>query len=227
MRRILIVEDDPAILKGLEVSLGEEHYRILSAMDGEEGYQLAREENVDLIILDVMLPRKNGDEICRDLRAGGIETPILMLTSKKEETDKVLGLELGADDYMTKPFSVRELQARIRALLRRHKGVRKDIDDCTFGDVHIDFRRQEADKAGIPVKLSGKEYEVLKYLVQHEREVVTRNMLLDEVWGYEAYPATRTVDNYILSLRKKLEDNPSQPKHLLTAHASGYKFVKG
>ena len=227
MRRILIVEDDPAILKGLEASLGEEHYQVLSAMDGEEGYRLAREENIDLIILDVMLPGKNGDEICRDLRAEGVETPILMLTSKKEEMDKVLGLELGADDYMTKPFSVRELQARIRALLRRHKGARKDIDEYSFGDVHLDFKRQEAAKGGNPVKLSAKEYEILKYLIQHEGEVVTRNMLLDEVWGYEAYPATRTVDNYILSLRKKLEDDPSQPEHLFTAHASGYKFVKG
>ena len=227
MRRILIVEDDPAILKGLEASLEEEHYQVLSAMDGEEGYRLAREENIDLIILDVMLPKKNGDEICRDLRAEGVETPILMLTSKKEEMDKVLGLELGADDYMTKPFSVRELQARIRALLRRHKAVLKEVDEYTFGDVHVDFRRQEADKGGNPITLSAKEFEVLKYFVQHEGEVVTRNMLLDEVWGYEAYPATRTVDNYILSLRKKLEDDPARPQHLITAPAAGYKFVKG
>jgi DNA-binding response OmpR family regulator len=195
-------------------------------MDGEEGYELARNGNPDLIILDVMLPRKNGDEICRDLRADGVAIPILMLTSKKEEMDKVLGLELGADDYVTKPFSVRELHARIRALLRRQTGMIKEVEEVTFGNVHLDFKKMEARKKDAEVQLSAKEYEIMKYFAQHEGEVVTRNMLLDEVWGYEAFPSTRTVDNYILTLRKKLEDDPSKPIHFLTTHAAGYKFVK-
>lgn len=226
MKRILIVEDDPAILAGLKASLEEEHYQVTAAMDGEEGYALAKDGNPDLIILDVMLPRKNGDEICRDLREAGVETPILMLTSRKEEMDKVLGLEMGADDYVTKPFSVRELLARIRALLRRHTGLKQEVEEVTFSDVHLDFRKMETTKRGATVKLSAKEYEIVKFFVQHEGEVVTRNMLLDEVWGYEAFPTTRTVDNYILTLRKKLEDNPSKPVHFLTTHAAGYKFVK-
>lgn len=226
MKRILIVEDDPAILTGLKASLEEEHYQVTSAMDGEEGFALAKGENLDLIILDVMLPGKNGDEICRDLREAGVGTPILMLTSRKEETDKVLGLELGADDYVTKPFSVRELQARIRALLRRHKGLIQEVEEVTFGNVHLDFKKMEARKGDSAVQLSAKEYEIVKFFVQHEGEVVSRNMLLDEVWGYEAFPTTRTVDNYILTLRKKLEEDPSKPIHFLTAHAAGYKFVK-
>ena len=198
---------------------------MLSATDGEEGFQLAKSEASDLIILDIMLPGKNGDEICRDLRAGGNETPILMLTSKKEEIDKIMGLEQGADDYMTKPFSLRELNARIRAILRRPARLRKQIDEATFADVHIDFRAQEATKGDKKLTLSAKEFDVLKFLIEHEGEVVTRNDLLNEVWGYEVFPNTRTVDNFILSLRKKIEDQPSNPSHLLTAHAVGYKFV--
>jgi DNA-binding response OmpR family regulator len=226
VRRILIVEDDHAILKGLEDSLTEEHYQVISAMDGEEGFQLAQGENIDLIILDIMLPSKNGGEICRDLRAAGVQTPILMLTSKKEEIDKIMGLELGADDYVTKPFSIRELHARIRAVLRRPAVIKQEIEESSFGDVHIDFKKMEATKANHSLKLSAKEFEVLKYLIEREGEVVTRNALLDDVWGYKAFPSTRTVDNFILSLRKKIESQPSKPSHLLTAHTIGYKFVK-
>lgn len=226
MKRILVVEDDPAVLKGLEASLKEEHYDILTATEGERGYQLGKRENIDLIILDIMLPNKNGQEVCRDLRKDGVNTPILMLTSKKEEMDKVLGLELGADDYVTKPFSLRELHARIKALLRRKAELKKDIDEYAFGNVHADFKKQEASKKGKPLKLSAMEFKILKYFIQHESEVITRDMLLDDVWGYEEFPTTRTVDNYILALRKKIEDNPSKPKHLLTIHTAGYKFVK-
>ncbi len=226
MKRILIVEDDAAILKGLEASLEEAHYEVLTATDGEKGYQMAKRENIDLIILDLMLPRKNGEEICRDLRKDGVNIPILMLTSKKQEMDKVLGLELGADDYVTKPFSIRELHARIKALLRRKAEILKEIDEYSFGDFHVDFKKQEATKKKKPLKLSSMEFKILKYFVQHESEVVTREMLLDNVWGYETFPTTRTVDNYILTLRKKIEDNPSKPKHLLTIHTAGYKFVK-
>jgi len=226
MKRILVVEDDPAILAGLVASLEEGHYEVLTSSDGEKGYQMGKRENVDLILLDLMLPSKNGQDICRDLRKDGVNTPILMLTSKREEMDKVLGLELGADDYVTKPFSIRELHARIKALLRRKGELKKGIDEYSFGSLHIDFKKQEATKGKKALKLSAKEFEILKYFVQHESEVVTREMLLDDVWGYENFPTTRTVDNYILGLRKKIENNPSSPEHLLTVHTAGYKFVK-
>ncbi len=226
MKRILVVEDDPAILRGLEAALVEEHFEVLTAADGEKGYTLSRRENIDLIILDLMLPKKNGMDVCSELRKDGITTPILMLTSKKEVVDKVLGLELGADDYMTKPFSIRELVARIKALLRRKGEISKELEEYTFGDVELDFKKQEATKRGKLLKLSSKEFDVLKYLILHEGEVVTRHMLLDDVWGYEHEPTTRTVDNYILSIRKHIEDNPSKPSHLLTIHTSGYKFIR-
>jgi DNA-binding response OmpR family regulator len=226
MKQILIVEDDPSIVLGLKDSLEEEHYQVLTASDGEAGYQKAKREPIDLIILDLMLPKKNGQDVCKQLRAEGINTPILMLTSKSDEMDKVLGLELGADDYMTKPFSIRELHARIKALLRRHGEARKDIDTFAFGNIAIDFKKQEASKKKESLKLSAKEFEILKYFILHEGEVITRDMLLDDVWGYESFPTTRTVDNYILTIRKKIEDNPSEPKHLLTVHTAGYKFVK-
>lgn len=226
MKRILVVEDDPAILKGLVAGLEEEHYEVLTAVDGERGYELGKKENIDLILLDIMLPGKNGQDVCRDLRKDGVNTLILMLTSKKQEIDKVLGLELGADDYVTKPFSMRELHARIKALLRRKQELRKEIDEYAFGSVQADFRKQEATRKGKSLKLSAKEFNILHFFVQREGEVVTREMLLNGVWGYENFPTTRTVDNYILSLRKKIEDNPSRPKHILTVHTTGYKFVK-
>jgi two-component system alkaline phosphatase synthesis response regulator PhoP len=226
MKRILIVEDDPAIRKGLSAALKDEPYEVLMAADGEEGYRAAKRENLDLIILDIMLPGKSGQDICRDLRREGSFIPILMLTSKKQETDKVLGLELGADDYVTKPFGIRELLARIKALLRRKGEITREIEEYSFGTVHADFKKLEASKNGKPLKLTAREFKVLKFLIQHEREAVTRDRLLDEVWGYEAYPDTRTVDNFILSLRKKIEDDPSNPTHLLTIPTVGYKFVK-
>lgn len=226
MKRILVVEDDPAILAGLVASLEEGHYEVLTSSDGEKGYQIGKRENIDLILLDLMLPNKNGQDICRDLRKDGVNTPILMLTSKREEMDKVLGLELGADDYVTKPFSIRELHARIKALLRRKGELKKEVDEYSFGNVNIDFKKQEAMKGKKALKLSAKEFEILKYFVQHESEVVTREMMLDDVWGYENFPTTRTVDNYILALRKKIENTPSKPEHLLTVHTAGYKFVK-
>jgi len=226
LKKILVIEDDPAILKGLTTSLEEEGYKVSSATDGIAGYNLAKSQNIDLIILDVMLPNKDGFEICRDLRKDGINTPILMLTSKKEEIDKVLGLEIGADDYVTKPFSLRELLARIKAILRRKSDLVKEVEDYSFDNINIDFKKMEAFKNNEPLKLSALEFKVLKYLVSREGEVVTREQLLDDVWGYEAFPTTRTVDNYILSLRKKIENNSSKPVHLLTLHKSGYKFVR-
>ncbi|MCW8849265.1 MAG: response regulator transcription factor [Melioribacteraceae bacterium] len=226
MKRILIVEDDPAILIGLKESLLEEHFEVLTASDGEEGYQKGKKENIDLIILDLMLPTKNGIEICKDLRLNGVSVPILMLTSKKEEMDKVLGLEIGADDYVTKPFSIRELIARIKALLRRNTEMKKELEEYSFDNVMLDFKKQEAYKNNNSLDLSTTEYNLLKYFIQFEGEVVTRHQLLDDVWGYDNFPTTRTVDNFILNIRKKIEDDPSQPKHLLTVHKAGYKFVK-
>jgi two-component system response regulator VicR len=225
MKRILLVEDDTSIQKGLVDVLTTEHFQVLTAGTGERGAQTARRENIDLIILDLGLPDMDGADLCSALRRDGITTPVLMLTSRGQEMDKVLGLELGADDYMTKPFSVRELVARVRALLRRQAPLIKTIEDIAFGHVEVDFRKQDARKNGVPVKLSSREFEVLRYLIQHAGEVVTRDMLLNEVWGYEQFPTTRTVDNYILSLRKKLEDDPAEPVYLQTVHTSGYRFV--
>lgn len=225
MKRILIIEDDPAISKGLSDALREEHYEAITEEDGEKGFKFAQNENIALIILDLMLPSKNGIEICTDLRKKGINTPILMLTSKKEEMDKVLGLEIGADDYVTKPFSVRELMARIKALLRRKLEIVKDIEEYAFGSVQIDFKKQSATKKNKVMELSTTEFKILKYFVEHEGEVVTRDSLLDKVWGYDVFPTSRTVDNYILSIRKQIEENPSEPRHLITIPKAGYKFV--
>jgi DNA-binding response OmpR family regulator len=226
MKTILIVEDDAAILRGLQEVLEKEHFTVLTAATGARGLALGKNENVNLIILDLGLPDINGEDVCKDLRAGGVSTPIMMLTSKGMEMDKVLGLEMGADDYMTKPFGIRELLARVRVLLRRKGEIVKDLEECQFGDVQIDFVRQETRCKGKPVKLSVREYAVMKFLAQNEGKVVTRDMLLNKVWGYDTFPTTRTVDNYILALRKKLEDDTTDPKHILTVHTAGYKFLK-
>ena len=226
MKRVLIIEDDRAILKGLVATLKANHFDVLTATDGEEGYQRARSEPLDLILLYLMLPHKNGQEVCRDLRQAGIHTPILMLTSRKNESDEVLGLGLGADDYMTKPFSIDKLLARIHALLRRREVTAKTMVEYSFGKVHLDFKRMEATKDGQPLRLTAKEFKLLKFLIEHEREALTRDTLLDEVWGYDNFPVTRTVDNVILNLRKQIEDDPTNPKHLLTIPTIGYKFVR-
>jgi len=227
MKKILIIEDDPAISMGLVESLESENYQTTSVDNGEKGYLLAKEGIHDLIILDLMLPGKNGMDVCKDLRMEGVSTPILMLTSKKEELDKVLGLELGADDYMTKPFSIRELLARIKAIMRREPEIKNEIQECSFGNLYINFKAMEATKNKKPIELSNMEFKLLNYLCQQENVVIDRDTLLDEVWGYDNYPSTRTVDNFILSLRKKIEDDPSDPNHLITVHGAGYKFIKG
>jgi DNA-binding response OmpR family regulator len=224
MRKILIVEDDAAILCGLSESLNQQHYEIETATDGEEGFKKARKKNVDLIVLDLMLPKMNGEEICRKLRDEGVNTPIMILTSKNEEASKVLVLELGADDYVTKPFSLLELQARVKALLRRGTSSVEKVNEFLFGNVKVDFKKHEVVKKGKKVKLTEREFKLLKYLIEHRGEVITRDMLLDQVWGYDSFPTTRTVDNYILLIRHKIEDNPSRPKFILTVHTSGYKF---
>lgn len=226
MKKILIIEDDPATLTGIGETLKEEHFDVSTVMSGQMGYEKAKEGGYDIIILDLMLPEKNGIDICKDLRKDGVNTPILMLTGKKEEIDKIIGLEIGADDYVTKPFSIRELVARVKALLRRPQEICPEVEEYSFSDVEINFKKQEVKKGNCPIELSVMEFKVMKYFIQREGEVIERNKLLDEVWGYENYPSTRTVDNFILNLRKKIEDDHSNPKHLLTVHGAGYKFVK-
>ncbi len=227
MKKILIIEDDLAILRGLKDNLEYESYDVMTATDGEKGYNLIREKKPDLIILDLMLPKMSGYELCRKVRAEGNTTPILMLTARGEEVDRILGLDLGADDYVTKPFSVPELLARIRALFRRiHLSKSGELPDTLeFEDVVIDFKRFDAEKGGSALDLSRKEYGVLRLLAARLGEVVTRDELLDEVWGHDQYPTTRTVDNHIALLRSKLEDDPSQPNHLITVHGVGYRLV--
>lgn len=211
MSVILVVEDEPAILRGLADNLKFESYEVLTAMDGEAGYRLMKERKPDLVVLDLMLPKLSGYELCRKARAEGITTPILMLTARGEEGDRVLGLDLGADDYVTKPFSVRELMARVRALLRRSQPLKALPDELRFDDVVVDFRSYEARKGGQTLEMTRKEFSVLRLLAARAGEVVTRDELLNEVWGYENYPTTRTVDNHIASLRGKLERDPAGP----------------
>ena len=226
MKKILIIEDDPAIRTGLKETFTTEGYNVSDAETGTKGFELAGKQNFDLIVLDLILPGKDGIEICKDLRSDGVKTPIIMVTSRKEEIDKILGLEIGADDYVTKPFSIRELLARVKALIRRSTYEPGEIEEVAFANLKIDFIKQEMLKGDNPVRLSATEYRILHYFIDHEGEVISRDKFLDEVWGYDSYPTTRTVDNYILSLRKKIEDDPAKPKHLLTIHKVGYKFVK-
>ena len=232
MITILTVEDDPAILRGLSDNLLFEGYEVVTATDGETAYRMQRERKPDLIVLDLMLPRMSGLELCRKLRGEGIQTPILMLTARSEEPDRVLGLDLGADDYVTKPFSVRELMARVRALLRRSQPGEEGVvdgaglpDGLRFSDAEVDFRSYEARVGGKPVEMTRKEFAVLRYLASRAGEVVTRDDLLNQVWGFETYPSSRTVDNHVAGLRAKLERDASQPEHIKTVHGVGYKFV--
>lgn len=226
MKKILVVEDDVTIRKGLVESLKQESYEVFHTGNGDEAFSLVLSEKPDMIILDLMLPGKNGFEICRDLRMKNIATPIIMLTAKSEEVDKILGLEIGADDYVTKPFSIRELLARIKAHLRRTEIPHNGIEDASFGEIYINFKKHEAVKGKTQLTFSSMELKILKYFVEHEGEVISREDLLNNVWGFETFPTTRTVDNFILSIRKQIEVNPSEPKHLLTVHKAGYKFVK-
>ena len=225
MSLIAVIEDDPAISRGLRDNLEYESYHVVCASDGESGYRLIQENHPDLVILDLMLPKLSGYELCRRLRTEGVSTPILMLTARAEEVDRVLGLDLGGDDYVTKPFSIPELLARVRALLRRAKAQESPPHELRFEDVVVDFRSYEASKANQAVSLTRKEFGLLRLFASRPGEVLTRDELLNEVWGYESYPTTRTVDNHIATLRSKLERNPSEPRHLLTVHGVGYKFV--
>lgn len=225
--RILLVEDEKGLIVTLTDRLTSEGFDVISAVDGKLGFDLACEQQFDLILLDVMLPKKNGYDIARDLRQKGIQTPILMLTAKGETIDKVLGLKLGADDYLTKPFEVIELLARIEALLRRSPNHTESAPNGAFrfGDVGVDFKRAEVTKCNTPVELSAMEFRLLQYFIENRGTVHSRNDLLDAVWGYDAMPTTRTVDVHIAWLRQKLEENPRHPQYIQTVHGMGYKFV--
>lgn len=223
--RILIVEDEPAMVAGLRDNFEYEGYDVISAGDGVQGLERAIADHPDLVVLDVMMPRMSGLDVCKQLKARQPALPIIMLTARGQEIDKVVGLELGADDYVTKPFSIRELMARVKAVLRRASPAMTTPEVYRFSDVEVNIRSNEVLRAGTPVELSAKEFALLAYFVAHPAETLSRDRLLDSVWGYENYPSTRTVDTHILHLRQKLEQNPEEPRLFLTVHGSGYKFV--
>jgi two-component system alkaline phosphatase synthesis response regulator PhoP len=224
MTRILIVEDDPAMSVALRDGFEFEKYTVEMAADGEEGLRLATRGDHDLIILDVMLPKKSGLDVCKELRKNGSSTPVIMLTARGQEIDKIVGLKLGADDYVTKPFSFMELLARVEAVLRRASRASAG-DEYAFGDVTLDFRTYQATKSAASIELTPREFRILRYFIDHADEVVSRESLLNHVWGYDSSAFTRTVDTHMARLRQKIEDVPSEPRHLITVHRVGYKFV--
>ena len=223
--RILIVEDEPAMVQGLRDNFEYEGYEVISAADGVDGLNRAIADQPDLVVLDVMMPKMSGLDVCKQLKARKPSMPIIMLTARGQEIDKVVGLELGADDYVTKPFSIRELMARVKAVLRRASPQAATAEVYRFSDVEVNVRSNEVLRGGQPVELSSKEFALLAYFVAHPAETLSRDRLLDAVWGYENYPTTRTVDAHIVHLRQKLEPNPEEPRFILTVHGSGYKFV--
>ncbi len=226
MTKILIVEDEPNMRLGLKDNLEFEGYDVDIAEDGEVGLDKILNQNYDLVIMDVMMPGMSGFDVCKNVRKSGLATPIILLTAKGEEIDKVLGLELGADDYVTKPFSLRELLARVKAILRRKESF-SDIDNkpVKIGKLIIDFNGYKAESGKKDVQMSHKEFEILHYLWKKRNTTVSREDLLTEIWGYDETPTTRTVDNFILKLRQKLELDPNHPKIILTVHGIGYKMV--
>jgi len=224
--RVLIIEDEPAMVAGLRDNFEYEGYEVISAGDGEAGLERVLTDDPDLVVLDVMMPRMSGLEVCKQVKAKRPAVPIIMLTARGQEIDKVVGLELGADDYVTKPFSIRELMARVKAVLRRASAQARVPEIYRFSDVEVDIRGNEVRRAGKPVALSTKEFALLTYFISHPAETLSRDRLLDEVWGYDNYPNTRTVDTHIAHLRQKLEPNPEAPRFILTIHGSGYKFVE-
>ncbi len=225
MDRVLIVEDEEAILLALEDDLRAEGYEVASATDGPSGLSMAENHAYELIVLDIMLPGMNGFEVCKRLHQANVTTPILILTAKSQEIDKVLGLELGADDYVTKPFSRRELLARVKAILRRGSSPPKELESCRFGDVEVDFRRYEVRKCGRAVHLTSREYALLRFLIEHGDDVVGRSEILDQVWGDAASVYPRTVDTHVGRLRKKLEDDPKNPRYIVGIRGVGYRFA--
>ena len=225
MTKILIVEDEPNMVAGLRDNFEFEGYEVLSAYNGLEGLERALAESPDLVLLDVMMPKMSGLDVCKQLKAKRPSIPIIMLTARGQEVDKVVGLELGADDYVTKPFSIRELIARVKAVLRRSRTLPKEHDRYSFGDADVNLHTCQVTRGGKEIELSAIEFELLKYFICHAGEVLTRDRLLEEVWGYDSYPSTRTVDAHLVRLRQKLEPDPEQPHFFLTVHGMGYRFV--
>ncbi len=225
-RRILVVEDEESLVLTLRDRLISEGYGVDVAMNGDVALETATRTMYDLILLDIALPGRSGFDVCRDLRGRGIQTPIMMLTARGQIIDRVLGLKLGADDYVTKPFDSAELLARIEALLRRSRTIGENgADGYAFGNIRVDFRGAAVTRDGETIELSGLEFKLLRYFVEHRGALVSRDELLDKVWGYEAMPVTRTVDVHVASLRQKLERNAAKPEFLVTVHGLGYKFV--
>ena len=225
MERILIVDDEKKLLRSLEDFFSTQGYEVLCAARGDEAVRIAMEKAPDLLILDIMLPDISGYDVCRQVKAKLPSARVIMLSAKGEEMDKVLGLELGADDYMTKPFGVRELLARVRTLTRRGESKPDEIARYVIGDATIDLKGFQVVRGGKATPLTAIEAKIIRYLIAHRNDVVTREKLLDEIWGYDVYPTTRTVDNLILKLRKKIEKNHNTPRVLLTVYGAGYKFT--
>ena len=225
MAKILIVEDEPNMVAGLRDNFEFEGYQVITAPDGVAGLERALSESPDLLILDVMMPRMSGLDVCKQLKAKRPGLPIIMLTARGQEVDKVVGLELGADDYVTKPFSIRELLARVKAVLRRAQGTPKSTEKLAFGEVEVNLKSCQVSRKGRELDFSSKEFELLKFFLNHPGETLSRDRLLEEVWGYDRFPTTRTVDAHIVRLRQKIEPKPDEPRFILTVHGTGYKFV--
>lgn len=225
MKKILIIEDEKDMVTGLKFNLEARDFSVIAAYDGESGYKKALDEKPDLLILDLMLPKLNGYEVCKILKKEMPGLPIIMLTAKSQEAEIVTGLELGADDYITKPFSILELIARINALFRRLNQDPAYQDIHRLGDLEINFKKYEAHKEGRSIKLSPREFEILRCFVERQGEIITREELLNQIWGYDSYPDTRTVDAHIVKLRRKIEDRPDTPKLIITVHGIGYKLL--
>ena len=225
METILVIEDDPAISLGLKKNLKYEGYDVVTTAPGDQGLELAISRRPDLIVLDVMLPALNGFEICKTLKRNEVDIPIIFLSAKDQEIDKIMGLDLGADDYLTKPFSIRELVARINAVLRRKKRFERELSTFAFDDVEIDFTARTVSRQGRELGLSPREFDLLAFFIKHPNEVVERRKILNKVWGYDYYGTARTIDNFVTKLRQKLEPEPNKPVHFVTVRGIGYKFV--
>jgi two-component system alkaline phosphatase synthesis response regulator PhoP len=225
VKRLLLVEDEAGLVMTLTDRLTREGYAVETSADGESGLERAAAEAFDLVLLDVMLPRLGGFDVIRELRRRGNETPVIMLTARGQVVDKVVGLKLGADDYVTKPFEMVELLARIEAKLRRTPAVIHPAEGHQFGDIRVDFRKAEATRAGEALELSAREFQLLRYFIEHRGATLSREELLNEVWGYNSMPSTRTVDVHVAWLRQKIEPNPRHPQFILTIHGLGYKFA--
>ena len=225
MKKILIVDDEPSMRLGLKDNLEFEGYEVYSAEDGEDGLSKIESHSFDLIVLDIMMPKISGFDVCKKIRADGNKTPIIFLSAKSEELDKVLGLEFGGDDYLTKPFSVRELLARIKAILRRNNSNQQSSETVTIGNLTFDFQSFSVFENTVPLNMSYKEFEIIHFLWNHKNETVSREQLLDNIWGKNVYTTSRTIDNFIVKLRNKIEKDPNKPQLIISIHGIGYKLI--